>query len=379
MRSLRNAGVCALFAGLVALAIPATAAHAADGDTNGGAAPAVFVQTNDPAGNAILAYSRASDGTLSPAGSFATGGNGGVQAGAVVDPLASQGAVAYDRAHGLLFTVNAGSDSISTFTADGLALRLQQVVSSGGQFPTSIGLHGNLLYVLNAGGDGSVSGFRIAGSKLHPIVGSTRTLGLGNTNPPFFLDSPGQVGFTPEGNNLIVTTKRHGGTIDVWPVLANGRLGAGVQNVSPDAVPFAFDFDANGRLLVLSAASSALTSYDVAPDGHLSLVAGPVSDTQGAGCWIAGVPGGFFYIGNTASASLSTFHANGGITLVTPVIPTSAGPIDLVASPDGAFVYSEAGGAGTVDEFRVGPNGVLTPIGQITGLAAHVIEGIAAS
>jgi hypothetical protein len=42
----------------------------------------------------------AADGTLSPAGSYPTGGLGGVLAGSVVDHTASQGAVAYDR-HGL--------------------------------------------------------------------------------------------------------------------------------------------------------------------------------------------------------------------------------------------------------------------------------------
>ena len=58
--------------------------------------------------------------------------------------------------------------------------------------------------------------------------------------------------------------------------------------------------------------------------------------------------------------------------------PTAGGPIDLAVSSDGRFVYSENGGAGTIDEFRVETNGALTPIGQITGLQAHVIEGLAA-
>jgi hypothetical protein len=58
---------------------------------------------------------------------------------------------------------------------------------------------------------------------------------------------------------------------------------------------------------------------------------------------------------------------------------TAGGPIDLVSSSDGHFVYSENGGAGTIDEFRVESNGSLTSIGQISGLQAHVIEGLAAS
>jgi hypothetical protein len=52
---------------------------------------------------------------LTQAGSYATGGRGGVLAGSVVDHTASQGALAYDQAHGLLIAVNPGSDTISVF------------------------------------------------------------------------------------------------------------------------------------------------------------------------------------------------------------------------------------------------------------------------
>ena len=36
----------------------------------------VYALSNDPAGNAVVAFARAPDGTLSPAGSFPTGGTG---------------------------------------------------------------------------------------------------------------------------------------------------------------------------------------------------------------------------------------------------------------------------------------------------------------
>jgi hypothetical protein len=38
----------------------------------------VFVQTDNTSGNQVVAYHRAADGTLSPAGTYATGGLGGV-------------------------------------------------------------------------------------------------------------------------------------------------------------------------------------------------------------------------------------------------------------------------------------------------------------
>ena len=88
----------AALAGFAALAGAAGAATTPAGHS-GGASHAVFVQTDNPSGNRVVAYHRASDGTLSPAGAYATGGLGGVLAGSVVDHLASQGSLSYDPRH----------------------------------------------------------------------------------------------------------------------------------------------------------------------------------------------------------------------------------------------------------------------------------------
>jgi hypothetical protein len=89
---------------------------------------------------------------------------------------------------------------------EGSNVRLDQVLGSRGEFPDSIAAHGNLVYVVNAGGAGSVSGFSIVGQLVVPIPGSTRSLGLDNTNPPNFHMSPGQVIFSPNGSELLVST-----------------------------------------------------------------------------------------------------------------------------------------------------------------------------
>lgn len=374
VRFLAAVGVAA-----VALVAPAVSAQAEVGHNNA-PAQAVFVQTNEPAGNAVLVYDRAADGTLSAAGTYATGGNGGAQTGAVVDPLASQGSVAYDAASHVLLVVNAGSDSVSVFGVNGDVLTLRQVVSSGGAFPTSIAVHGDLVYVLNTGNDANVQGYRLAGATLHPIEGSSSALGITNANPPQFLASPGQVGFTPDGAHVVVTTKSTG-TIDVFGVLANGRLTARTVNAPAGAVPFAFSFDANGHLVVVEAGTNSVSSYAVNADNTVSVVSGPVTDNQTAACWIASGGNGAFFVANAGSATLSSYHvANDGTVTVSPTTTTTAGgPVDLVVSSDGHYVYSENGGAGTIDEFRVETNGALTAIGQITGLHAHVIEGLAAA
>src|SRR6187549_2318271 len=180
---------------------------------------AVFVQTNEPNGNRIVVFDRAANGQLSQAGTYPTGGNGGVAApGDESDHLASQGSLVYDWRHSLLIAVNAGSDTVSTFKVRGDRLRLTGVVPSGGAFPASVAVSGNLVYVLNSGGPGTLQGFVIRGHRLRALSGSTRSLGLSNTDPPNFLTLLGQVGFTSDGSKLIVTTKTSGSQIVVYRV-----------------------------------------------------------------------------------------------------------------------------------------------------------------
>ncbi|MFN8568912.1 MAG: beta-propeller fold lactonase family protein [Kouleothrix sp.] len=107
-------------------------------------AGAVYALTNAATGNAVVVWNRAPDGTLSPAGSYATGGLG------TAAGLGSQGAVVLSDNHRLLFAVNPGSNDISSFQVDGDSLTLVGRVPSGGTTPTSLTLHDRRLYVLNA-------------------------------------------------------------------------------------------------------------------------------------------------------------------------------------------------------------------------------------
>src|SRR5438552_16196201 len=104
-----------VLAAMAAATLGAPAALAQAAASGAGADHAVFVQTDDPAGNSIVAYARHDDGTLTFAGTYATGGNGGRAAGAAVDPLASQGGLVYDANHALLLAPNAGSNTVSVF------------------------------------------------------------------------------------------------------------------------------------------------------------------------------------------------------------------------------------------------------------------------
>jgi 6-phosphogluconolactonase (cycloisomerase 2 family) len=347
---------------------------------------AVFVQTNDQTANAVIVFGRGRDGRLTQLGSYPTGGRGGAEPGAVVDPLASQGSLTYDRDHRLLYAVNAGSDTITVFAVHGQALRRMQVLPSGGHLPVSIGRADDVVYVLNAGGDGTIQGYRVRGRGLQAIPDSTRSLGLGNPAAPPFLASPSQVALTPDGRTVIVATKTHA-TLVAFPLDRAGRPAGDpvVTGTGAGTVPFALSFDPAGRLQVADA-TGGVYSYAVHHDGSLAPVSPFVANGQAATCWSVSV-GRFLYVANAGSATVTGYRTdhNGQLALLDPSgvsAQTGAGPVDLAASSDGRFLYQQATGAGAIDEFRIGADGSLTLIGTVAGLPVDNgsgPEGIAAS
>jgi DNA-binding beta-propeller fold protein YncE len=370
-RAVRWLGVVTTMAAFVVAAAPAQAA-AGQGSRGG---PAVFVQTNDPAGNAIDVFNRNGNGTLTFLQSYPTGGAGGREAGASSDPLASQGSLVALPDEGLLLAVNAGSNTISVFRVDGEHLRLTQLLSSNGPFPVGFGVHGNLVYVLDAGGAGFVSGYRVADGALQPIAGSTRTLGLPNTTPPFFLSSPAEVGFTPSGSQLIVTTKTNS-TVDVFSIGADGTPSAAPTKNPAVGVPFSFVFDPAGRMVLNFAGTSSLETFTVNADNTITPDSAPVSDGQAAACWTTPAAG-FEYVSNTGSNDVSQFKVAGGtVTLVNPVAASNIpGAIDSRTA--GGFLYVQSGPSSAVDVFAIGPDGSLTPVQSAPVPDGGSQEGIA--
>lgn len=346
---------------LVVLAMSVAGAFAVTAPAQASDAGAVFVQTNDPTANSIDAFHRNADGTLTFLHSYSTGGLGGREAVAGSDPLATQGSLRLIRDEGLLVAVNAGSNTLSVFRVSGEQLSLVQVVSSGGLFPTATGVNGDLLYSLNAGGAGSVSGYRIAGGTLHPIQDSTRTLGLSNANPPFFLSSPAQIGFTPDRAHLIVTTKTNG-TVEVFSVGADGRPSDEPVKNPAGPVPFAWVFDSAGRIVLNFAGTSSLQTFTVNSDNTITPVGAAVSDTRAALCWITPAQG-FDYASNTGTGDISQFQVqNDGSVVLVNAIAASGIPGATDSAAAGGFLYVQSGSSGTVHAFSIGAGGALTQI-----------------
>lgn len=356
---------------LAATALALAPGYAAAQDGRG----AVFVMTNAASNNQINTYTRLADGSLDSSGSFATGGNG---SGGTVDPLHSQGSLTLSADHRLLFAVNAGSGTVSSFAVNGANLILLDTESTNGSSPTSVTQAGDLVYVLNAGGNGSVSGFRILGNgHLLPIKDSTRALSAQAT-------SPTDVVLSPDRQFLIVAESATN-KIDVFRVYPNGTLSDIVVNPSAGDTPFAAAFAPNGALIVANA-SNTISSYDLRSNQSLHTISDALPTGGQATCWNVILPSSrFVYTDNATSSNESGFAigANGSLTPVGDTIvgsnPEGSASIDLAVSADGRFLYTLNAGSGTIGMFSVQHDGGLVNFGELDGLPASAgLNGIAA-
>lgn len=359
--------VCLVAAGAFALMQNQASAQEARG--------AVFVMTNAASNNQINAYTRGEDGSLQWAGTYATGGNG---SGGTVDPLHSQGSLTLSEDHHLLFAVNAGSGTVSSFAVFGARLFLLDTASTGGSSPTSVTQAGDLVYVLNAGGNGSVSGFHILpNGHLLPIRNSTRALSADATSPTDVVLSPNR--------QFLVVTETATNKIDVFRVYPNGTLSSVVASPSAGATPFAASFAANGTLIVGNV-SNTISSYSLGWNQSLHTLTSALPTDGMATCWSVIAAGGrVVYTSNAGSSNVSGF-AIGRDGMLTPVGDTVVGQnpsgstnLDIAASAGGKYVYTLNTGAGAIGMFAVQQDGSLVSLGQFDGLpAAAGLNGIAA-
>jgi 6-phosphogluconolactonase len=335
---------------------------------------AVAVASNATGGNAVLVFARRANGSLEGPVSYSTGGTG------TGGGLGNQGAVTLsgDRLH--VFVVNAGSNEVSVFSVAGTRLTLVNRVASGGMQPISVTEYRGLVYVLNAGGSGNISGFRLSsGGMLSPIAGATQPLSGAAVGPA-------QVGFSPNGATLVVTEKATR-TITLYDVDGAGLARAPRPQASAGMTPFGFAFDPRGVLVVSEAfggavGASAVSSYGATLSGGLVVRSGSVGNGQAAACWVAITPNNrYAYVTNTASGNVSGYglDGDGRLTLLGSGISgtTGAGPIDMSITPDGSRLFTLDGAAHQLSNFAVRADGSLEA-GTVTAGLPVGANGMAA-
>jgi len=344
---------------------------------------AVFVMNNSASRNEVISFTRAADGSLQQAGTFATGGRG---TGGVTDPLESQGSLTLSQDHSLLFAVNGGSSEISAFQVHGSNLALVDKKPTGGAEPNAVAQHGGLVYVLNVGGSSNVVGFTVgANGQLRQIPNSTRFLTTNNSEGA-------SLAFSPNGQFLVVT-ERATNNIDVFQVLANGTLSPIVVNTDSQPGAFSVTFAPNGAALVSETGpaggsdASTISSYSILANGTLSPISTGVATLGNANCWNVATPNGLWvYVSNAASSTISGFHiaANGSLTPIGSTVlginPTGSGNLDIAVTADSEFLYTLNSGNGTIGVFAITQQGgALTNVSEDQVILAKAgFNGIAA-
>ena len=365
----------------------ASALHAADGpgdDAFRGGAGAVYLMTDQPT-NAIVVFDRSPEGKLTQRGTFPTGGAGALSpSGNPFDPLASQGSLMLSPDNRLLFATNPGSNTISVMAVAPGALTLLDQVSSGGTTPLSLTMHQDLLYVLNAGGQANISGFRVtSGGKLSPIPGSTRSVTGGSAS------APAQVGFAPDGDLLLVTEKNTN-VLDTYQVNRYGVAQGPVSRSSAGLTPFGFAFSGPDIAIVAEAfggapGQAAASSYTVTEQGQVNVADASVTDHQTAACWIAVSPRGkFAYTTNTGTGTVSGYSVSGDGRLrllnadgVTARTGDATNPIDMALTGDLLYVHLNGPNGRAIVAYRIAPDGALVQVDKVQGLPAGA-QGLAA-
>lgn len=349
----------------------------------------VYAMTNDSAHNEILTFVRDRKGQLHrvPRATVSTGGAGNNRD--AVDPLGSQNSLVYDEAHDLLLAVNAGDNTITAFNTGplGLFLKRRAVVASGGFIPVSLAVSEDLLYVLNAGGTGSVATFEIDSYGRLALL-DTFDLGLGPqaTTPPTFdqVAAPGQVGIDALSRHLIVMDG--GGQAVLYAPLDDQGLPMGpiVSTSSPGVVPFGFGVTRYGSTLVAEAGSGSVSAYDPPSGGMpLTITASAVGTGQAATCWIVIHDAGYAYVANTGSNTLSAYAytRTGNLTLLDAMAAMPLGaPTDMTLANGGGYLYTLNAASGEIWGFAVDEDtGALAQVETQGGLPAMAgIQGIAA-
>ncbi|MBA3913529.1 MAG: beta-propeller fold lactonase family protein [Acidobacteriales bacterium] len=343
----------------------------------------VYTSTNDPAGNQVLGWTRATNGALTamPGSPFATQGTGNNH------NIPAQGTLAFSPGYKFLFVANPGSNDVSAFSVatNGNLTFINRVTTAvnGGTTPKSVAVspNGKYLYAVN-GVHSNIIGYTIgANGSLTAIPNSSRALSS-TTN---FVE-PCQVSFTPTGN-FIVVTEIATSKIDLYKFNNTTGLAGTIRvNASAGAAPFGFGYDKGGHLIVSEMVNSTVSTYTINSDGTLTIISNQVPDNGLQACWIAvttnrNFPQQYAFATDTLSHTIGAYGVNpdGSITLLssTPLPQGVLSPTDEGLSQDSKFLYIRDGNSFNLTGWAVGSDGSVTNISTVGGLPQNGLGMIA--
>lgn len=343
------------------------------------AANQLYSETNAGSNTIVRMARSAVDGSLTVTDTTSTGGagsNGQTVAGtsAAANSLDSQFAITVSSDGKTLFAVNAGDDSISSFSIDATGkLTLQKKNQTTGNFPNSLAYSKGYLYAAFLGSK-KVIAYKVNSDDSLTLVGEKPLTTGGDFVPT-------QVAVSTDGAFLLVGGKSS--AIISYPIGSDGSLGAAVRNATIITVPFAGVFLANRIYVTADVATSSLSSYQLNADGTLTAISQIIPNSQGASCWLSITPNGkWAYVGTISVYSIS---GAGALTLVNAVAADEKIAVagDSWISSDGKYLYSTYLKDGSVVSYRIDDTtGALTKVGakvQVTpanGTASSPMQGV---
>lgn len=359
--------------------------------------------------NEVVAYYRNADGTLCEAGRYATGGGSSVAA------VMNEGKNSVLLTGNCLLVTNAGPSSLldltgsmSSFRVETDRLTLAGKVPSRGLIPISVTVRGPNGYVVNQLSN-SINAFSIDPATC-AIAERPNSLRVLNRPALGVLGNPAQIQFTPDGKFLVVTDRQYPGVgllrhyaIHVLPVGSDGLAAGDIVNDADGVMPYGFEFDAAGHLLVSNAGEpflglSSLTAYSVNPDGTLApLNGGQVfAGGQSGACWVSYTTHTIrptAYVMSLIGAVISSYTvgADGSLTLLDEAAARGSNLVlldgldtalsEVSADSPEQYLYAintSPAGLGGIVAYRVERNSALTQLGPILQGPAVGFSGLAA-
>jgi 6-phosphogluconolactonase (cycloisomerase 2 family) len=348
----------------------------------------VYVESNDPNGNAIFAFKRGADGSLTqlPGSPFDARGLG-ITPTFNLGPFDSDQEVIANPDHTLLFAVNGGSDSIAVFRIndDGSLTHVDgSPFPSRGSNPVSVGLAGNILCVVNKDQDPDHPGVILPNYTTLRVTEEGRLLPIPNSI--VFTDagaSPSQA-LTVPAARLLFGADFMGGLLRSFQIHHNGRLmPVEAQPLPPSEFagtgqnPFPLGLSVHPKrplLYVGFVTINRMGVYQFTREGRLQFLRSVANSGQ-AICWVlVNRDGSRIYTTNTGDRSVSVYDSQTDATEPVEIqkvtLEGMANSFQPALDPTGQFLHvvtqraapTLPASANALHVLRVGGDGRLTEV-----------------
>ncbi len=332
----------------------------------------IYLLSNAAGTNSVLAYTRDSSGTLTFSSETPTGGSGSG------DNLPSSGnSIVLDTTTGLLYCVNAGSNSISLFlVANDGSLTLLDTQNCRGVRPVSLAVNYNVVYVLNAGDADTtpnIAGFQVSEGALYFIESSDQELAS--------VDAvPSQIEFSPTGTVLAISES---GTNQLTSfVLDTNSAAYSPLSIASGVSPAGLDFTPGGVLVCAEQnpgvdGAGSVSSFSLNAVGEFSAItvssASAQTSTSGVRVLASGLNA---LVSNSGSDTVSwcTVGSDGQVSVTGANFAAGGEPTELAVSESEEFLYVLNRASDSISAYQIDESGsALTALSGVDGLPSNAV------